>query len=395
MKYDFDRMVDRHGTFCTEYDWTDVMNEEYGLGKLPENSIPIDIADMDFQCAPCIKDALQQVVDHNLYGYCSLHPSMAPEYYNGIIDWNRGRYGWEIKPEEIFYSPGTLAAITTVLKALTERNDSVLLLTPVYTPFYHTVRKIERNVVKSHLVNTDGYYTVDWDSFEKAASLPETKAFLLCSPHNPVGRVWTEAELRKMHEICTRNGVLVIADEIHGDLTRREAIFHPISKLVSGKNVVVCSGANKSFNIAGLHASHIVVQDPELRKKVKDEVGMVSPTPFVIRAVEAAYNEGEEWLEQLRDYLDGNIDAAIAFLTEHMPQVKVWRPEGTYMLWMDFSAYGLSDDELLDRCYRKAAVWIEQGRDFDEGGSPGFIRIVTSTQRSRLLEALERISRQF
>lgn len=395
MKFNFDEDINRRGTYSTRHDWSDELSIEWGTGPLPENYLPLDAADMDFHCAPCIQAGLQKVVDHNLYGYSIVHPSMAPEYYNAIINWNKRRYGWEIRPEEIFYAAGTLKAIILTLKALTKTGDSVLLNTPVYSPFYSIVRKAGRKVVKSHLLNDNGYYTVDWDDFEKKTADPQVKAFLLCSPHNPVGRVWTEEELKRMYDICTRNGVLVIADEIHGDLIRKEGRFTPIAKVVGGKNVVVCSGANKAFNLAGLHASHIVVQDVDLRKAIKDEVGLVSPTPFVIHAVIAAYNEGEEWLEELRDYIDGNIDAAIEFLRDKMPKVKVWRPEGTYLLWMDFGAYGLSADELWERCYRKAGIGVELGRDFDEDGSEEFVRIVTSTQRTRLMEALERILRQF
>lgn len=395
MRFDFDKIIDRRGTYSMEYDWSSEQNIEWGSGPLPENYLPLDVADMDFCCAPCIQSELQKVVDHNLYGYCTLHPSMAPKYYDAIINWNRRRYGWQVKPEEIFYSAGSISAIKHVLNALTNQGDHILITPPVYTPFFATIRNAQRQVTVSHLIDQDGYYTIDWEDFEKKAAIPEVKAFLLCNPHNPVGRTWTEEELKRMYDICTRNNVLVISDEIHGDLIRKEGTFHPIAKVVGGKNVVVCAGANKTFNIAGLQASHIIVQEPDLRKAIQDELGLITPTPFVIHAVIAAYSEGEEWLEELREYIDDNIDAAIAFLHEKMPKVKVWRPEGTYLLWMNFSGYGLSDEELWERCYQKAGVGVEQGRDFDEGGSAGYIRIVAATQRSRLMEALERIAKQF
>ena len=396
MKFNFDEYVDRHGTNSYEYDMSDELRAEYGMGKLPKDYIALDVADMDFRCAPCIKEAIQEITDRNLYGYCCLHPTTAPKYYEAIINWNEEKYGWKIKPEEIFYVAGTLEAITHVLKALTQPGDGVLIAIPVYTPFYDTIRKAGRTVFKTHLVNEDGKYVIDWEDFEKKVSEPSVKAFLLCSPHNPVGRVWSKEELKKMHEICKRHNVLIIADEIHNDMVRWGETFYPIAKVTGGKDVVVCTGANKSFNIASLGASHIVVQDPAFYEKVKAEVFEVYPTPFVISAVTAAYSQGREWQDEVRKYIDGNIDAAIDFFKEKMPKVKVRRPEGTYILWVDFSAYGLSDDEIYDRIVNRAAVLIEQGRAFDEdGGSAGFVRICTPTQRARLMEALERIARQF
>ncbi len=394
MKFDFDEIIDRRGTNSMEYDVTDEYMAEFNWGPVPADFIPIDVADMDFRCAPCIRTALQKVVDFNLYGYCFTHPSLHNGYYEAIIGWYARRHDWYVKREEILYSAGTLTGITAAIKAVSGYGDSILVTPPVYTPFYSTIRNADRKVVKSHLLDNDGYYTVNWEDFEKKTALAEVKAFLLCSPHNPVGRVWTADELKRIYNICTKNDVVVIADEIHGDIVRRETVFTPIGKITDAQNLIVCAGASKSFNLASLEASHLIIKDKALRCKTAEQLHC-NPTPFVLEAVKAAYNEGEEWFEQLREYLDENIDFVIAFLKENMPEVKVWRPEGTYLLWMDFSAYGLSDDELLDRCYNKAGVFVEQGRDFDEGGSPGYIRVCTSIPRIRLEEAFSRICSQF
>jgi len=396
MVYDFDTLVERYGTHSLEYDYvTPESNAEWGLPPAPENFIAIEVADMDFHCAPAIKERLQKVVDWNLYGYTGLHPSMKTEYYSSIQNWNKNRFGWNVEKDEIFYTPGVLAGIQKAMKAVLQLGDSVLLLTPIYTPFYSTIRDNGYNVVKSAMDCKNGCYTVNWNDYEKKSSQDDVKAFILCSPHNPVGRVWTKEELLKMHDICTKNDVVIISDEIHCDIVRKGVIFEPLSKLVEGKNVITCTGPNKSFNLASLQASHIIVQDEKLKGKIKSVMGLPSCTPFVIEAVIAAYGYSEDWLNQLNDYIDANIDVAIEFVKEKMPKVKIWRPEGTYLLWMDFSGYGLSDDEIFERIYLKAGVAIEQGREFDEGGHQGFIRICTSTQRSRLIDALERISKEF
>lgn len=396
MKFDFDRHFDRHNTYSGEWDMTDEMLRFYGMGeKMPENAICLSTADMDFECAPCIRTALQKVVDFNSYGYCMLDPSMAPDYYNSIISWNKRRHGWEIKADEITYVNGTIEAIKLTLLSLTKPGDGVIITPPVYSPFASVISLVGRKAVKCHLLNNNGYYTMDWQAFEAAVKNPATTAFLLCSPHNPVGRIWTDEELVRMYDICTANGVLVIADEIHGDLIRKDAEFHPLATLVDGMNLVVCTGANKTFNIAALHASHTIIKNPEIREKFRTQTGMISPSPFVIHAVISAYNEGEEWLDQLRDYLDQNIDFAIDYIHQYLPKVTVYRPQGTYVIWLDFRAYGLTGEELHDRVLNKAGLMLEEGELFDAEEGCGFIRICLATQKSILKEALERLSAQF
>lgn len=398
MKYNFDERIDRHGTNSMKWDISEEMSREWG-NTAPWPKVPIlrvSTADMDFRCPPCVKDALQKVVDENLYGYYYLDPHISTEYYDALINWNKRRYGWEFKAEDVISTAGTINALTMAVKALTAPDDSVLLSPPVYSPFFNIVCDMAgRNLVTSHLKNTDGYYTIDWEDFEAKLKDPKVTAYLLCSPQNPTGRVWTPEELKRIYDLCTDNGVVLITDEIHGDLTRKDHPFTPIGTLVDGKNLVVCSGANKTFNIAGLHASHIIVTDPEKRVKIRAQLDWNAPNPFTVAAVIASYNEGEEWLEELREYLDGNIDYAVDFLHEKMPKVKVRRPEGTYILWMDFSAYGLTAQEIDLRVFSQAGIGGEGGLEFDpEEGAP-FVRFCLASPRSFVEEVFQRLEKAF
>lgn len=375
---------------------TDSQLQGYEMAeRRPENGIYMSTADMDFQCAPCIKDALQKIVDRNLYGYTASNRLIVPEYYDAVCGWLKRRHQWEVTPEDIIYVDGTIEALKLTLLTLTEPGCGVLITPPVYSPFSEVIQLTGRKVVKSHLINTDNFYTIDFEDFEKKAQDPSVKAFINCGPHNPSGRVWTKEELLRLYEICERNGVLFISDEIHCDLVRMDQKFIPIGSLVDGKNLVVCNGANKSFNLAGLHASNIITKNPEFRAKLSVETGWISPTPFTLAAVIAAYTQGDEWLDQVRTYLDGNIDWAVNFLREKMPKVKVVRPQGTYILWMDFRAYGLDVKELRHRICDVAGVIKEQGSLFDEDFGDGFERLCLSTRRALVQEAFTRIAAAF
>lgn len=396
MKYNFDEPFDRRGTGCWE--WS--INEEYfrasGMGEhMPEDPVCLSTADMDFQCAPCIKEALKKVVEMNSYGYFSASPLMAPEYVNAVANWFKKRYNWEIKPEDVQYTNGTIEALKICVKTFTKPGDGVLITPPVYYPFSSIIRSTERRQVNSFLRNQDMYYTIDWEDFEAKAADPNTKMCIFCSPHNPSGRVWTVEELKRVYDICLKHHVLLVADELHADLIRKDVQFHSFGEITDGKNLIVCTGANKSFNLAGLQASHVITTDPQYEGKLKEVTGSIYPSPFTLQAVIAAYNEGEEWLDQLRDYLDGNLKYAVDFLHEHMPKVRVLVPEGTYILWMDFGAYGLSDEEIKERIQNKAAVFYEEGTIFDPEHGQGYVRLCLGTQRALVEKAMKRIAAQF
>lgn len=396
MKYNFDEPIDRKGTFSMKWDYAEFL-KTYGITeRFDEETIPVHTADMDFRCAQPISEALKSLAEHNIYGYTGVFPSgVGLKYYESIIRWFRRRHQWTIRPEEIVYVNGTVEAVKLAIQAFTEKGDGVLINRPIYSPFAMVIEKTDRVVVNSQLRNNDGYYTIDYDDFEAKAADPKTKLFILCHPHNPTGRIWTDEELMRVAALCKKHGVLIVADEIHGDLIRQGLKFHPLASVVDPKGILTCTAVNKTFNLAGLHATNVVIQDSRLRAKFIDSIGWVMPNPFTVAAVIAAYNECEDWLRQLLEYLDGNIDWVLGFLKERMPKVQCRRPEGTYIMWMDFREYGLPAKEIHQKIYIDANVVLEGGSLFDPDCGAGFERICVPTRRAVLKEALERIACQF
>ncbi len=368
-----------------------------GIGECEKEPLCVFTADMDFQCAESIREELQKIVDRNLYGYTGLAPTaeVCKPYYDAVTGWFKRHYGWEIDPETIVYTPGTVNAVDIAIKTFSKEGEGVLINPPIYGPFAMSIEGAGRKVVRSPLINTGGYYTVDFADFEEKAKDPNTKIFILCSPHNPTGRIWTPEELRRMYGICTANGVVVVTDEIHGDLIRKGETFHPMATVVDGKNLVSCTAANKTFNLADLKTTNVVIRDPEMRAQYSKSLGFTFPNIFTIAATIGAYNGGQEWLDQVRDYLDGTIDWVLDFVKEKMPRVKIRRPEGTYVLWMDFRGYGLTPDEVNDRILKKAGVVLERGEMFDQELGAGFQRICVPTQRAVIQECFRRMEEVF
>ncbi len=395
MKFNFDEIIDRRGTNSTKWDFGENLMTAGITDRFDENTISLFTADMDFRCAPSIKEEIQKVVDRNIYGYTQVSPTASKDYYNAIINWFQRHRSWNIKAEEITYVNGTVEAITVAIKAFTKEGEGVLLDLPIYTPFVFAINGSNRVVVNSQLINNNGYYTIDFDDFEKKVADPNTKLLILCSPHNPTGRIWTDEELIRMYDICTKHGVMVVADEIHGDLIRIGLEFHPIATLVDGKNLISITAATKTFNLAGLKIANSVISNPEIRDQFRRTLGRCLPTPFAVAALIGAYNGGDEWLLQLREYLDGNIDWVLNFLKEKMPKVKCFRPEGTYIIWMDFSAYDLTPAQRRKMIYVDANVALETGLQFDPEYGAGFERMCLPSPRPLIKEAFERIALQF
>ena len=398
MTYDFDRPVDRRGTYSMKWDGPSLMESFFpGIGECEKEPLCVFTADMDFQCAESIREELQKIVDRNLYGYTGLAPTaeVCKPYYDAVTGWFKRHYGWEIDPETIVYTPGTVNAVDIAIKTFSKEGEGVLINPPIYGPFAMSIEGAGRKVVRSPLINTGGYYTVDFAGFEEKAKAPNTKIFILGSPHNPTGRIWTPEELRRMYGICTANGVVVVTDEIHGDLIRKGETFHPMATVVDGKNLVSCTAANKTFNLADLKTTNVVIRDPEMRAQYSKSLGFTFPNIFTIAATIGAYNGGQEWLDQVRDYLDGTIDWVLDFVKEKMPRVKIRRPEGTYVLWMDFRGYGLTPDEVNDRILKKAGVVLERGEMFDQELGAGFQRICVPTQRAVIQECFRRMEEVF
>lgn len=395
MNYDFDEIIDRrHEKYSYSMKWGHhpLLVKMLEVDEINDDAIAIFTADMDFRCAPPIVEALGKVAQHGILGY-----SMAPEeYYEAVTDWFKRCHNWDIAAEEIIYVDGTVEAMKQIILAFTEPGDGVIIQRPVYGPFTGAISGTKRTVVNNQLIEAeDGYYTFDFQNLEQKCKDPANKLLLLCSPHNPVGRIWSDEELIELARICRENNVIIAADEIHGDLIRAGSVFHPIATLADNCNIITATAVNKTFNLAGLHCTNLVIKNPQLREQFTQSFGLCMPSPFTIAAVIAAYNESEDWLIELREYLDGNIDWVLNFLKERMPKVKCRRPEGTYIMWMDFRAYGLSAEEIHDKIYKKANVLLEGGLMFDPEYGGGFERVCTPSPRSVLQEAFERIAREF
>jgi cystathionine beta-lyase len=348
---------------------------------------------MDIACPPCITKAMHRVADNRIYGYT--FPT--EEYYKAIIDWFQRRHNWNIKKDEVLFSPGTVNAVGVAVKAFTDVGDGVIIQRPVYYPFTPIIEENNRIVANNQMiVNEEGYYVVDLENFEALAKKPENKLFILCNPHNPSGRIFSNDDLKAMAKICKDNDVKIIADEIHGDLIRKDSVFTPIVKVAENTDhIITCTAINKTFNVAGLHATNVVISNPELRETYKKELGMSLPTPFTVAAVIAAYTEGEQWLEELKEYFDETIDWVMNFCKVNLPKLKFVRPEGTYIFWMDFRDYGLSHEEIHKKIYVDANVLLEGGLIFDPDKGAGFERICLSSPRALIQEAFERIAEQF
>ena len=392
MIYNFDEPVDRRGTYSVKWDGGEMIKEMGLTERYDEETIPLFTADMDLPAPQPVIDALYATVDHRIFGY-SIFPE---EYYNAIQNWLLRKHDWKILKEEIVYCPGTVLAVNKVVTAFTEAGDGIIIQRPSYPPFAGAVEGNERTLLNNPLKqDDDGKYQIDFDDFEEKAKLDTTKMFILCNPHNPTGRIFSDEDLLRLSDICRDNDMLLIADEIHGDIIRRDQSFSPVAALVDDtEHIITLTAINKTFNVAGLHCSNIIITDPDKRETFKNELGMQMPSPFTIAALIAAYNEGDEWLEQLNDYLDETIEFTTSFLKENMPKVDFHIPEGTYVMWLDFSNYNISPEAVHDRIYNKANVLLEDG-DMFGGEGADFQRICLPSPRPMIKEALERISSEF
>ncbi len=392
MKYNFDEIVNRRNTYSLKWDGEELIKTIGYTERYDQETIPLFTADMDLPVPQPLIDALHKTVDHRIFGY-SVFPD---EYFEAIQNWFKKRHNWTIKREEIVYSPGTVHALHVAVKALTNPGDGVIIQRPVYPPFTAAIEENGR-IVRNNALKRDanGYYSIDFEDFEAKAKEQNTKMFILCNPHNPTGRIFTYEELNRLSLICEENNVLIVADEIHADLIRKNKTFIPIAKVANKTDhIITCTAINKTFNVAGLHCTNVIISNAEIRNTFSNALGMQLPSPFTVSALIAAYNEGEEWLDQVTQYIDDTMEYVINFLSKNMPTVKVYIPEGTYVMWMDFSGYGLSDSEIHDRIYNKANVLLEDGHLFGVEGL-GYQRICIPSPRPLIKEALERIAKEF
>lgn len=388
MKYDFDKITDRTHTNAIKYDLAKRRNK-------PEDALSLWVADMDFPTAPCVQKAVAEKAAHGIFGYS--RPD--ERYYSALKKWFAERHNYEIQEEWVVNTPGVCFALASAIKAFTKEGESVLVQKPVYYPFFNTIKALNRKVVNSPLVLKNGHYEINFEDFEAKIVSENVKMFILCSPHNPGGRVWKKEELQRISEICLKRSVLVVSDEIHSDIVfegNRHTVYGSLSE-AAAENSIICTAPSKSFNLAGLQFSNIIIPNAKLRiafQREVDRTGYDEPSLMGIVAATAAYSEGGEWFDAARDYIWKNIQFASNYIEENCPKIKVMIPEGTYLLWLDFSAFGLSDEEIDERILNRAKVWLDNGKMFGDEGK-FFQRINCATPRKILAEALERICAQF
>lgn len=378
MKYDFDKTIDRRAT--NSYKWD----------SAPEGALPMWVADMDFRTAPAIIDVLQKRVAHGIFGYTRVPDA----YYDAVTSWFSRRHGWDIDREWIIYTSGVVPAVSAVIKALTVPGDKVIVQTPVYNCFFSSIRNNGCEIVSNPLRRTADTYKMDFDALERCAADPRTKVMLLCNPHNPAGRVWTSDELTRLGNICLRNGVTVVADEIHCELVYQGFKYTPFASLSDAflHRSVTCVSPSKAFNIAGLQIANIVAFDNDLRSRIDKAINInevCDVNPFGVAATIAAYNEGEEWLNQLVDYLHGNYEAMAEFCRRELAEFPITRLEGTYLVWMDCSSLGMSSDALEHALLDDARLWLNAGTMYGAEGE-GYMRWNIACPRSVMLDGLNR-----
>jgi cysteine-S-conjugate beta-lyase len=385
--FDFDEQINRLNTDSVKWNGIKMI---YGT----EDILPMWVADMDFASPHQIKEALMKRVEHGIFGY-----GVPSSEINTVVKhWVKRRYKWDIKEEWLIPSSGVVTSIAFAIQALTEKGDKVLIQTPVYYPFYSMIENNGRKIVKNPLVLKNDKYEIDFNDFEDKLK-SGVKLFILCSPHNPVGRVWTRKELEKMGELCERYGVYIVSDEIHADIIYEPNVHTPMASLNRywENNSITCIAPSKTFNIPGLQASVMIIPSSEIREKVRTvqgTIGFHGLNIFGNVAMEAAYKYGEEWLEALLPYLQKNRDALIQFIREEIPELNVVTPEGTYLVWIDCRKLGLSDDEIKERLIHRGKLGLEPGVKYGTEGA-GFVRMNIGCTYKTLQDGLKRLKRAF
>ena len=385
MKYDFDRVIDRTKTNSVKWD-KHVLKEFFGT----EDVLPAWVADMDFQCPEPVIEAIKKKAAEQIYGY-SWHGT--PEFYDSIIGWMKRRHNCDVEKDWIVFSPGVMPAVNIMIRTFTNPGDKVIVQSPVYYPFFSAVQNNGRQMLNNQLKYENKKYFFDFEGFEEQAKDPRTKMFVLCSPHNPVGRVWTEAELKKLGDICLENDVLVVSDEIHHDLVLsgyEHTVFSNLGDEYMDRSII-CSAPSKSFNMAGLQISNVMISNEKMREEFQHGIvgknSLMIPNTFGIVALIAAYNEGEEWLNQVMEYIEDNFRFVKNFLEEKLPDIDMVKPEGTYLAWLDFSSLGMNDEDRKEFLLKKAKVALDNGAMFGSGGE-GFERVNVACPRTILEEIM-------
>ena len=378
----FDEVIDRRNTNSLKHDFA-------AENSLPEDVLPMWVADMDFKAPPSVLEAMKKSAEHGIFGYSDIKS----DYYDIVSSWFLRRFGWKTQREWLVVTPGVVYALATAVRAFTKKGEAVIIQPPVYYPFYNVINNNERKLIENPLVYKDGKYEIDFEDFEKKIVDNDVKLFIFCSPHNPVCRVWTKDELKKLGEICRRHSVIIVADEIHCDFTWEG---HPHTMFTEAvpemkDRTMLCTAPSKTFNVAGFQISNIFIPGEEIREIYKKEVaasGYTVPSNPGVIACKAAYEGGEQWHEECKEYIRGNLDYIRDFLKENIPEIRLVEPEGTYFAWLDCSGLGMSAQELNNLIIHKAKLWLDAGGIFGEIAEQ-FQRIVLACPRATIVKAME------
>lgn len=384
MPFDFDHLINRTHTHCYKIDAKPYYN-------MPEDVISLWVADMDFATAPCIQEALQQRVSHPIYGYTFI----PDRYYEAIIHWMHTRHNWTIQKDWIVPTPNIMCGIYLALQTFLTKGDKVIIQKPVYNNFETAIQNAGCIPINNALLYEKGYYTIDFEDFERQAGDPQVKAFILCNPHNPVGRVWSKKELTRLGELCIKHNILMIADEIHHDLIYSEA-YHTSTGTLSEDlldRLIVCTSPSKTFNLSGISAANFIIANTRLREAFQSTLKCLSLhnlSPFAIESLIAAYTHGASWVDTLTSYLEGNRNDVVDFIQTELPLLQVSPCEGTYLLWVDMRGLSYQEEELMHFLADKAKLWVNSGMTYDST-STGFIRINFALPSAHLKQALRQL----
>ncbi|MCC8146142.1 MAG: pyridoxal phosphate-dependent aminotransferase [Bacteroidales bacterium] len=384
MKYNFDEIVPRKGT--NSYKWDTITDEDV---------LPMWVADMDFRTAPTIIEAITKRALHGVFGYTKVPQA----YFDATVNWFQRRHNFTLQKEWILFTSGVVPALSAVIKALTVPGDKVIVQTPVYNCFFSSIRNDQCEMVSNELIYKDNTYHIDFDDLEQKAADPKAKLLLLCSPHNPVGRVWKKEELIRIGEICLRNHVIVVSDEIHCDLVYPGHTHIPFASVSNEflQNSVTCTAPSKTFNLAGIQVANIMAAHEEMRLKIDKALNInevCEINAFAVEALIAAYNGGEDWLEELKVYLYDNYRILVEFFRKYLPSLPVTQLEATYLVWIDCSALKQTSKEIAETLLDREKLWVNEGVLYGTVGE-GFIRINIACPRPLLLEGLERIKKVY
>ena len=380
----FDEVINRKNTGSLKFDG-------HSMFDMPEDVLPLWVADMDFRVPEAVTERLKELADFGIFGYTMI----TEEYFEAVKGWFSERFSWDLRREWLAQTPGVVFALSTAVRAYTKPGEGIVIQQPVYYPFSNVIKNNDRVIVNSPLIYENGRYLMDFEDLDEKLSRPDVTMMILCSPHNPVGRVWTREELEKVAGLCIEHDVMLVCDEIHCDFVYGDRVHTPIASISEeiAMNVCVCTAPSKSFNLAGLQISNIFIPNRDKRKLFKKELERVSfgwAGMLGMAACQAAYEKGGPWMDELKEYISANIDYINAFIRENMPEITVVPTEGTYLVWIDLRKLGLTRDEQYDFIVNKAKLWLDTGDMFGEDGE-GFERLNAACPRSTLEEAMRRL----